>query len=59
MRYLLWSVVLAAMLTAVVVISRPILPVDETRYLSVAWEAHQRGDYLVSHLNGEPYFCSG
>ena len=55
MRYLLWSVVLAAMLTAVVVISRPILPVDETRYLSVAWEAHQRGDYLVSHLNGEPY----
>ncbi len=55
MRYLLWSVVLATMLTAVVVISRPILPVDETRYLSVAWEAHQRGDYLVSHLNGEPY----
>ncbi len=43
------------MLTAVVVISRPILPVDETRYFSVAWEAHQRGNYLVSHLNGEPY----
>ena len=55
MRYLLWSLVLAVMLTVVVVISRPLLPIDETRYLSVAWEAHQRGDYLVSHLNGEPY----
>lgn len=55
MKYLLWSLLLAVMLTAVVVISRPILPVDETRYLSVAWEAHQRGDYLVSHLNGDPY----
>lgn len=43
------------MLTWIVVISRPILPIDETRYLSVAWEAHQRGDHLVSHLNGEPY----
>ena len=55
MRYLLWSLLLAVMLTAVVVISRPVLPIDETRYLSVAWEAHQRGDHLVSHLNGEPY----
>lgn len=55
MRYLLWSLVLAVMLTTVVVISRPVLPIDETRYLSVAWEAHQRGDHLVSHLNGEPY----
>lgn len=55
MRYLLWSLVLAVMLTVVVVISRPLLPIDETRYLSVAWEAHQRGDHLVSHLNGEPY----
>jgi len=55
MRYLLWSILLAVMLTAVAVISRPVLPIDETRYLSVAWEAHQRGDHLVSHLNGEPY----
>ena len=55
MRYLLWSLLLAVMLTTVVVISRPVLPIDETRYLSVAWEAHQRGDHLVSHLNGEPY----
>ena len=55
MRNLLWSLLLAAMMTVVVVISRPLLPVDETRYLSVAWESYQRGDHLVSHLNGEPY----
>jgi len=34
---------------------RPLLPVDETRYLSVAWEMWQRGDLLVPYLNGEPY----
>ena len=35
--------------------SRPALPVDETRYLSVAWEMWLRGDFLVPHINGEPY----
>ena len=34
---------------------RPLLPVDETRYLSVAWEMWLRGDFLVPYLNGEPY----
>jgi len=34
---------------------RPLLPVDETRYLSVAWEMWWRGDFLVPYLNGEPY----
>jgi 4-amino-4-deoxy-L-arabinose transferase-like glycosyltransferase len=47
---LLW-----AMLVAVALITRPLLAVDETRYLSVAWEMHARGDWLVPHLNGEPY----
>ncbi len=55
MRYLLWSVCLASLLIGVTIVSRPVLPIDETRYLSVAWEAHFRGDYLVSHLNGHPY----
>ena len=35
--------------------SRPLLPVDETRYMSVAWEAYANGDHLVSHLNSETY----
>jgi 4-amino-4-deoxy-L-arabinose transferase-like glycosyltransferase len=34
---------------------RPLMPVDETRAVSVAWEMWQRGDYLVPHLNGLPY----
>lgn len=33
----------------------PLLPVDETRYLSVAWEMHQSSNWLVPHINGEPY----
>jgi 4-amino-4-deoxy-L-arabinose transferase-like glycosyltransferase len=46
----LWLVLVLASLWA-----RPLLPVDETRYLSVAWEMWARGDFLVPHLNGAPY----
>ncbi|WP_317964062.1 ArnT family glycosyltransferase [Methylocaldum szegediense] len=34
---------------------RPLIPVDETRAVSVAWEMWQRGDFLVPYLNGKPY----
>ncbi|MBT4017760.1 MAG: glycosyltransferase family 39 protein [Alphaproteobacteria bacterium] len=34
---------------------RPLLPSDETRYVSAAWEMWSRGDFLVPHLNGETY----
>lgn len=33
----------------------PLLPVDETRYLSVAWEMWNRGEAWVPHLNGALY----
>jgi Dolichyl-phosphate-mannose-protein mannosyltransferase len=33
----------------------PVLPIDETRYLAVAWEMRLHGDFLVPHLNGLPY----
>ncbi|HZP67099.1 MAG TPA: glycosyltransferase family 39 protein [Rudaea sp.] len=33
----------------------PALPIDETRYLAVAWEMRLHGDFLVPHLNGAPY----
>ena len=46
----LWLVVVAAALA-----TRPPLPVDETRYLAVAWEMWLDGNYLVPHLNGEAY----
>lgn len=52
------TVLLAAawmLLVAAAVSLRPILPVDETRYVSVAWEMWVRGDFLVPHLNGLPY----
>lgn len=35
--------------------SRPFLPLDETRYLAVAWGMWVRGDLLVPMLNGEFY----
>jgi len=35
--------------------TRPLLPIDETRYLAVAWEMWIRDSYLVPLLNGEPY----
>ena len=43
------------LLVAAAAALRPILPIDETRYASVAWEMWVRGDFLVPHLNGLPY----
>ncbi len=48
-------VLLWLLLCLLALITRPLLPVDETRYVAVAWEMWQRGDFLVPYLNGEPY----
>lgn len=40
---------------AIALATRPLLPVDETRYLAVAWEMWLRGDFLLPRLNGELY----
>lgn len=52
-----WLLLLAAaaILAAAQLWLRPLLPVDETRYLGVAWEMWWRGDFIVPYLNGEPY----
>lgn len=51
-----WLLLIAwAVLVAAAVFTRPLLPVDETRYVSVAWEMWARGDFLVPFQNGEPY----
>ncbi len=33
----------------------PAFPVDETRYLTVAWEMRHSGQWMLPTLNGEPY----
>jgi 4-amino-4-deoxy-L-arabinose transferase-like glycosyltransferase len=49
------AVVIWAVLVLAGLVLRPALPVDETRYLAVAWEMWNSGNYLVPHLNGIPY----
>ena len=47
---LIWCALFAAALFL-----RPLLPIDETRYITVAWEMWQNGDFWVPTLNGELY----
>ena len=55
-RHGTWLALLAFGVVAVVgILARPVLPVDETRYLSVAWEMRAHGNWLVPHLNGAVY----
>ena len=55
-RLRLWPLVLLwALLMAVSLAIRTFVPIDETRYVTVAWEMWLRGDFLVPHLNGAPY----
>jgi 4-amino-4-deoxy-L-arabinose transferase-like glycosyltransferase len=42
-------------LALLALLTRPLFPMDETRYVAVAWEMWQRGDFLVPYLNGAPY----
>ncbi len=43
------------LLTLVALLVRPLTPIDETRYVSVAWEIWLRDEYLVLYKNGETY----
>jgi 4-amino-4-deoxy-L-arabinose transferase-like glycosyltransferase len=52
---LLLAWLLLGALTLVAFLARPLTPIDETRYVSVAWEMWLRGDFLVPFKNGEPY----
>ena len=47
---LIWCALVAAAL-----ILRPLLPIDETRYITVAWEMWSNAEFIVPTLNGEMY----
>ncbi|WP_158543475.1 glycosyltransferase family 39 protein [Dyella solisilvae] len=47
----LWILLLLPLLAIL-----PAVPIDETRYLSVAWEMRLSGNWITLHLNGAPYF---
>lgn len=51
----LFLVVLWAAVVVGGLLTRPAWPIDETRYLAVAWEMWNHGEFLVPHLNGLPY----
>lgn len=53
--YFLLSLALLGVLTLTALLTRPLVPIDETRYVSAAWEMWLRGDFLVPFKNGEPY----
>lgn len=47
-----WCVAFVWLLPAALL---PVVPIDETRYLSIAWEMRQSGDVIGLTLNGFPY----
>lgn len=52
---LIGPALLLVLLTVVALATRPMTPIDETRYISVAWEMWLRDEYLVLFKNGDPY----
>ncbi|MFN3751796.1 MAG: ArnT family glycosyltransferase [Thiobacillus sp.] len=53
--WVLTGVALLVLLALTAIATRPLTPIDETRYVSVAWEMWLRGDFLVPFKNGAPY----
>ncbi|MCK5876418.1 MAG: glycosyltransferase family 39 protein [Candidatus Marithrix sp.] len=43
------------LLILIPIVSRTLIQIDETRYVTVAWEMWVQGNWLVPHLNGEVY----
>ena len=52
---LLLALIILGLLSAVAIFLRPLTPIDETRYVGVAWEMWLRGDFLLPIKNGAPY----
>ncbi|MGL6290386.1 MAG: ArnT family glycosyltransferase [Silanimonas sp.] len=54
-RWLGVVVLVIGLLAVISAVARPLLPVDETRYATVAWEMWRDGRFLLPTLNGEFY----
>ncbi|MCB9978031.1 MAG: glycosyltransferase family 39 protein [Rhodospirillales bacterium] len=54
-KSLFWALGLWVVFGIASVLLRPPFPVDETRYLTVAWEMHLSGDWILPTLNFLPY----
>lgn len=52
---LVLSALLCLGLYGVSAVSRPLFPIDETRYLTVAWEMRHSGNWILPTLNWEAY----
>jgi len=52
---LLLAFVICLLLLLLTILCRPQLPIDETRYISVAWEMHLHHQWFLPTINGEPY----
>ncbi len=50
-----WTVAAFMAVAVIGILLRPLLPIDETRYVSVAWEMYLSGDWFVPTKNGEIY----
>jgi 4-amino-4-deoxy-L-arabinose transferase-like glycosyltransferase len=50
-----WWILLIILTALWALFARPLAPLEETRAAGVAWEMWLRGDFLVPHINGEPY----
>lgn len=51
----LWAISAFAVILLAGIFARPLLPIDETRYLSVAWHMYRDGDFAILRLNGDLY----
>ena len=54
-KSIIFALFLLFLSSLVAIYFRPLMIIDETRYISVAWEMYSSGDYLVPHLNAVPY----
>jgi len=56
-HWYLWLILgsLSFLLVLIPLFNRTFLPIDETRYITVAWEMWYQGNFLVPSFNGEVY----